>query len=390
MLAIKLAIKNLLGAGLRTFLNVFILSVAFVVIIMQNGFIQGWNKQAKIDVVNWQYGQGQYWHENYDPYDPFTFQDAHAAIPGKLSAAREEGTVAPILVTQATIYPEGRLKSIVLKGIDPHQETINIPTEKMISEGNDVPAILGSRMAMNIKADIGDHMLIRWRDANGMFDAKEVVITGLFRTDVPAVDLGQVWIPLEELQQMTGLDNEATMIVISDQSQSEMELAGWEFQDLDELLFDMNQMIKSKSAGNAILYLILLALALLAIFDTQVLSIFRRQKEIGTFIAMGMTRRQVIGVFTVEGTMHAVLSLIVGAIWGIPLLLQLKKTGLPMPEGYDQMGLPIAESIIPAYSLGLVLFSVVIVTLTTAIVSYLPARKITKMNPNDAIRGKIQ
>lgn len=390
MLAIKLAIKNLMGAGLRTFLNVFILSVAFVVIIMQNGFIQGWNKQARVDVVDWQYGQGQYWHENYDPYDPFTFREAHAAIPGKLNEAREAGKVAPILVTQATIYPEGRLKSIILKGIDPHQKTISIPTEKLAKEGEDVPAILGSRMAMNIKADIGDHLLIRWRDANGMFDAKEVVIAGLFRTDVPAVDLGQVWIALEELQQMTGLDNEATMIVIKDQAHANMDLAGWEFQDLDELLYDMNQMIKSKSAGNAIMYLILLALALLAIFDTQVLSIFRRQKEIGTFIAMGMTRRQVIGVFTVEGTMHAILSLIVGAIWGIPLLLYLKKTGIPMPEGYDQMGLPLGDSIIPAYSLGLVLISVVIVTLTTAIVSYLPARKITKMNPNDAIRGKIQ
>ncbi|MCA1746907.1 MAG: hypothetical protein LC655_04365, partial [Bacteroidales bacterium] len=99
MLAIKLAIKNLLGAGLRTFLNVFILSVAFVTIIMQNGFIQGWNKQAKVDVVEWQYGQGQYWHENYDPYDPFTFQEAHAAIPEKLNSAREKGAVAPILIT---------------------------------------------------------------------------------------------------------------------------------------------------------------------------------------------------------------------------------------------------------------------------------------------------
>ncbi len=38
----------------------------------------------------------------------------------------------------------------------------------------------------------------------------------------------------------------------------------------------------------------------------------------------------------------------------------------------------------------LVLGTVILVTLTTAIVSYMPARKIAKMNPNDAIRGKIQ
>jgi putative ABC transport system permease protein len=391
MLAIKLAIKNLWGAGLRTFLNVFILSVAFVTIIMQNGFIQGWNKQAKKDVIHWQYGQGQYWQEHYDPYDPFTLKDAHAPIPGTFETARHEGTIAPILVTQATIYPEGRLKSILLKGIEPNQHTIALPTGKLIAdEEGTTPAILGSRMAMNIKANVGDHLLVRWRDANGMFDAKELKITGLFSNDVPAVDLNQVWIPLEDLQQMMGLDDEATLIVVKDEPTEEMVPQGWKFQDLDALVYDMDQMIKSKSVGNAILYLILLALALLAIFDTQVLSIFRRQKEIGTFIAMGMTRRQVIGVFTVEGTMHAVLALIVGAAWGAPLLLQLKKSGLPMPEGYDQMGLPIGESIIPAYSAGLILISVVIVTITTAIVSYMPARKIAKMNPNDAIRGKIQ
>ncbi|MEX2370991.1 MAG: FtsX-like permease family protein [Bacteroidales bacterium] len=390
MIAIKLAIKNLLGAGLRTFLNVFILSVAFVVIIMQNGFIQGWNKQAKVDVIEWQYGQGQYWTENYNPHDPFTFKDAHAPIPAALEQARQEGQVAPILVTQATVYPEGRLKSIVLKGIDPHQQTLKIPTEHLQAAGEDTPVIMGSRMAANLKAEIGDNLLIRWRDVNGTFDAMELKITAFFHSDVPAIDLGQVWIPLEKLQQMTGLENEASIISVKDASTAAMDLPGWEFNDLNTLLFEMNQMIKSKSVGNAIMYLILLALALLAIFDTQVLSIFRRQKEIGTFIAMGMTRRQVIGIFTVEGTMHAILSLVVGAIWGIPLLMQLQKTGIPMPEGYDQMGLPLGDSIIPAYSAGLILMSVVIVTVTTAIVSYLPARKISKMNPNDAIRGKIQ
>ena len=52
---------------------------------------------------------------------------------------------------------------------------------------------------------------------------------------------------------------------------------------------------------------------MLAIFDTQILSIFRRQKEIGTYVALGYTRREVVGLFTVEGTMHAVLAAIADA-----------------------------------------------------------------------------
>ena len=46
MLAIKLAFKNLLGAGLRTWLNVTVLSIAFVIIVFYNGMLDGWNRQA--------------------------------------------------------------------------------------------------------------------------------------------------------------------------------------------------------------------------------------------------------------------------------------------------------------------------------------------------------
>jgi len=81
MLALKLAYRNLIGAGLRTWLNVFILSISFVIIIFHKGILDGWNKQARTDLINWEYGGGQYWQSNYDPYDPFTLSDSHADIP---------------------------------------------------------------------------------------------------------------------------------------------------------------------------------------------------------------------------------------------------------------------------------------------------------------------
>jgi putative ABC transport system permease protein len=129
---------------------------------------------------------------------------------------------------------------------------------------------------------------------------------------------------------------------------------------------------------------------MLAIFDTQVLSIFRRQKEIGTYIAMGMTRKQVISLFTVEGAMHAILAVVVGAVYGIPFLLWQMKVGFSMPAGTDEMGLSIAESIFPVYGIGLILFTILLVLIITTIVSFMPARKISKMNPTEAIKGKIQ
>ncbi|MDD3969219.1 MAG: hypothetical protein PHT18_10605, partial [Proteiniphilum sp.] len=78
--AILLAWRNLIGAGTRTWLNVIVLSFSFLVIIWLKGILLGWDYQAKNDMSHWEIGGGQYWHEQYDPYDPFTLADSHAPI----------------------------------------------------------------------------------------------------------------------------------------------------------------------------------------------------------------------------------------------------------------------------------------------------------------------
>lgn len=133
---------------------------------------------------------------------------------------------------------------------------------------------------------------------------------------------------------------------------------------------------------------ILLIIALLAIFDTQVLSIFRRQREIGTYIALGMTRPQVIGIFTVEGAAHSVFAALAGAVYGIPLFIYLAKYGISF--GFGDMGLTLADTLYPYYSLELIFWTVLIVVLAATIVSYLPARRIAKMKPTEALKGKLQ
>ncbi len=385
-MSIKLALRNLLGAGLRTWLNVIVLSFSYVIIIWYQGLIDGWNVQARRDMIAWEIAQGQYWHAAYDPYDPFTLEDSHAKIPDKLAT----GMVAPILITQGTIYPEGRIQGVVLKGIAKNQQLLRLPTDRLIRENGEIPVLVGKRMATNNKLNEGDYLTLRWRDSNGTFDATEVRIAGIFSTDVPSVDQGHLWLSLEDLQQMTQSEGEATLIVSGSETLNDMTISGWDFKSKDFLLADLDQIIKQKSVGGSIMYILLLLLAMLAIFDTQILSIFRRQKEIGTFIALGMTRKQVVKLFTIEGGMNSVLAALVGAVYGVPLLIMQHKAGYAMPYEPDDFGIAISEVIYPSYSLGLILGTIIIVMLTATVVSYIPARKIAKMNPTDAIKGKIQ
>jgi len=390
LLALKLAYRNLMGAKLRTWLNVFILSLSFVVAIWHRGIINGWDQQGRRDTINWEIGGGQYWQENYDPYDPFTLEDSHARLSDATERAVAEGKLTPILVSQATMYPEGRIQNILLKGIDPGQQIIELPSSNLILENDEIPAMIGTRNASNSKLAIGDYVTVRWRDANGTFDATEVRITYIFKTNVPTLDLGVLWIPLEKHWEMMQLEGEATILVTAKEIGSSGSIVGWNFKDHYFLLTEIREMIEAKNIGGYVMFIILMSLAMLAIFDTQVLSIFRRQKEIGTHIALGMTQRQVIALFTVEGAMHSVLAAILAAVYGFPLLALQASVGWSMPSGTDDFGLTIADTIYPAYSFGLVLGTTLIVLITTTIVSFLPTRRISKMKPTDAIRGKIQ
>jgi len=131
MLALKLAYRNIIGGKLRTVLNVLVLSFANVIIIWQKRLINGWAVQAERDTQNWEIGGGQYWHEQYDPYDPFTIEDSHAPIPELAQAVMNKGTLTPILISQGSIYPDGRVQSVIIKGIDPKQTVIEIPTSHL-------------------------------------------------------------------------------------------------------------------------------------------------------------------------------------------------------------------------------------------------------------------
>jgi ABC-type lipoprotein release transport system permease subunit len=389
-LALQLAYRNLIGAGLRTWLNVIVLSFSFVVIIWMKGVMTGWDHQAKTDMTNWEIGGGQFWHEQYDPYDPMTLYDSYAPIPSVLFPEIQKGDMEPFLIVYGNLYPQGRMQQVIIKGVNPGQTILHLPTHKLDTVVDAIPAIIGSQMARSGRLDAGDYVVLMWRDTNGTFDAAEVYIADVFYTSVPTADAGQIYIPLDKLQSMMLLPGEATLLTFRESGTEKPQPDGWTLKTKKELTRQVDEMIKAKSAGQAVLYFVLLLLAMLAIFDTQVLSIFRRQKEIGTYIALGYTRQQVVGLFTVEGTMHAVLAALAATAYGLPFLAWQAKVGWTMPIDTSQFGMAIAQTLFPVYTTGLVVSTVLIVMLTTAVVSYWPSRRIAKMNPTEALRGKLQ
>ena len=384
----NIAIKNLVGAGIRTWLNVFVTSVSIFMIIFSSGMYTGMKQHAMNVSIDTEIAGGAFWHPNYDPYDPITFEDSHSITPSILTELVESNKALEVLVSQASIYPDGRVVPVIMKGITLEQEILNIPTKEILKyEGENIPILIGRGMSKYTKLSIGDTFIVRWMDDNRTYDAGLGEIVYVMDSDNFKIDFGHIWLPIERMQKMLSMENESTYVVFDDNI-NPYSAGDWIKRDVKYLIRDMETIIEQDRPNAIMIYIILLSLAAMGIFNAQTLSIFRRKKEIGTLMALGMHKRRVVLLFTIEGAMNAIFAIILTILLFGPLLYYFSIYGVPLPIDYSDMGLIIAKRLIPIYSIPLLIATALIVFLILLLVSYLPSRKISKMHPVDAIRGK--
>ena len=388
----KIALKNLLGAKLRTWLNVFVTAISFFMIIFISAMYDGMREHAMQVSIDTEIAGGAYWHPEYDPLDPMTFEDAHSVPPDAVRALVDQKKAIPVLVSQASIYPNGRIMPVIMKGINPEQNIVNMPTQMLANNDEiTIPVLIGQGMANDAKLKVGDSFIIRWLDADRTYDADEGIVVHIMDTENFKLDMGHIWVPLEKAQAMLAMEGEATYVTYAEGLSIVENKGDWVPRDVKYLIRDMEALIKADEPNAAIMYIILLALAAMGIFNAQVLSIFRRGKEIGTLMALGMTRSRVVGLFTLEGGLNAFLAVIMTVILFGPVLWYFGAYGINLGIDYSegQMGLIIAKRLIPVYSIGLLITTTIIVSIIVLIVSYMPSRRIARMKPTDALRGKV-
>ena len=385
----KIALKNLLGAKLRTFLNVFVTSISFFMIIFVTGLYDGMRQHAKQVIIDTEIAGGAYWHPMYDPLDPILFEDSHSTLPAGIDTLVRKKDAVPVLISQAAIYPNGRMMPVTMKGIEPSQTIVNMPTKTLAGHPDvHIPVLIGRGMANSMKLNMGDSFTIRWLDSDGTYDADEGTIVNIMDTENFKLDKGHIWIPIQKAQNMLAMENHVTYVAYRKNLKKVENFGDWVHRDVDYLIKDIEAAIEADKPGNQIMFMVLLSLAAMGIFNAQVLSIFKRGKEIGTLMALGMKRSKVVSLFTIEGGINAILASCLTVFPFGTILWWTAKYGVPMPIDYTEMGFMIAKQLIPIYSFSLIITTTVLVFTIVIIVSYLPSRRIAQMKPTDALRGK--
>jgi len=135
---------------------------------------------------------------------------------------------------------------------------------------------------------------------------------------------------------------------------------------------------------------IFFALASTVIFNTMMMSVLERKKEIGTLGALGMGKRGIISLFLTEASLIALVGTLAGLLAGGILVALWGHFGFDVESAYgtDIKGLGYSKLIYPALTVSQYLAILITGICMSIAACYLPARMASKIEPAEALADR--
>ena len=382
-----IANKNFCRQGLRAFLNVLVTALSIIALIFMLSLLNGFQAQATRNLVSTDVGGGHYRVPGFDILTPTKWEDLTLPVPEVLGGLLPRDK-AEVLVQQGQLYPNRRLFPVQLRGIAMEQSLLNLPLAGLKSfedqPGEVIPAVVGVKMARKAHLKKGDTVVLKWRDKGGAVDARDILIVDVGDIVNPRIDDSVVWLRLDHLRSMTDRGGEVSWGAVREYL---VQGQGFEFHTIEMLMADLLALLRQDRINSKILWGILMALVCTSVFNTQILNIFKRQKEIGTLMALGMEPQRIVKIFTLEGIIAALWALVLAVILGVPFFIWFQGVGFDVTH-LSEASFPIRETIYPDYQVREILASVLIVLALIIVSAWMPVKKITRLDPTLALRGR--
>ncbi|SVC11444.1 uncharacterized protein METZ01_LOCUS264298, partial [marine metagenome] len=277
-------------------MNVLVTALSIVALIFMLSLLNGFQAQATRNLVSTDVGGGHYRVPGFDILTPTKWEDLTMPVPEVLDGLLVRDK-AEVLVQQGQLYPNRRLYPVQLRGIAMDQSLLNLPLAGLKSfedkPGEVVPAVVGVKKARKAHLEKGDTVVLKWRDKGGAVDARDVLIVDVGDIVNPRIDDGVVWLRLDHLRSMTDREGEVSWVAVREYLG---QVQGFEFKGIEMLMADLLAMLRQDRINSKILWGILMVLVCTSVFNTQILNIFKRQKEIGTLMALGMEPQWIVRI----------------------------------------------------------------------------------------------
>jgi lipoprotein-releasing system permease protein len=304
--------------------------------------------------------------------------DLAAATPGVLA-------VSPVASGPALATRGAAFQSVTLLGVRPQDYRRVVRMDAYMTAGRfeitGQQALIGRELADDLGLQVGDKL----RVSTGV-RSEVLTVAGLFDTGSREINRRRVFITLRLAQTLLDLPGSVSVIDLSVadlfgadavadrlRAQTGLRVDSWMQTNAGLLNALSNQTI-----SNNLIRGFVVAIVALGISSVLVVSVVQKQREIGILRAMGASRRDIMGVFLLQGALMGLIGSTLGAGLAYGLLVLFSHI-FKSPDG---SAMYIAE-----LDLALVLSASALACVIGLLSAYMPARRAARMDPVQAIRA---
>lgn len=269
-------------------------------------------------------------------------------------------------------------------GIDPDAEFaikgpfLTMTAGKVMTQQARQSVMLGEGLARSLKAGPGSNLTLLASTTEGVLNALDVTVTGVFSTGIPDVDKRLVYTDVETAQKLLATTRVSSLGVFLDRMAStdptqarlsaalpELKTRTW----LEQAVFYRSVRDLYNRIFGA-LGLIIGVIVVFVVTNAMAMAVIERTREIGTLRALGTLPAQLTRTFALEGMVLGGMGAVLGAVLAlsVSVALLIWPVQMPPPPGRST-GYPLQISLDVTLYLGTLAAMVLLTMLASALVA---------------------
>lgn len=407
MLILKIAFRNIFRQRRRSFLTALTMMGGFILSALSFGLQNGFYADAIDKFTRNSTGHVQIhtsdWLEEKSMYKTI---DNYEELSLKLLAHKNVESVTPRSYAGGLFSVGEKSAPGSITGIDPELEQQTFKFDSVIVDGKPLSnayncCLIGEGLAKNLKAGVGDTLVILSQAADGSMANDLYVINGLTNTGNQMVDKMSLYLPIKQMDELFVLKGKVhELAVVTPKKSYARKLAG-ELQPLlpkelkaqpwQEFMESFYKLMVADKQGGYVSLAIINIIVAFGILNTVLMAVLERQREYGVLKALGTKPAQIFAMIMYEMGIISIISVTIGFILALPLNFYFAVKGLSLQETYGMESMSMG-GLEFTHMYGQVAFwdfaiPAIIVVIATLIVSILPAIRAARTEPAVTMRA---
>ncbi len=401
---IRLAWRNIWRNKRRTLLTAASVFLAIFLALIVRSLQIGWFDNLTDIVVQSYTGHIQihkkgYWDDR-DINNSMVYNDSVAAMVR--STANVDKTV-PRLEYFALSSFGRQTKGVIVAGTDPAKENALTRLSAKVVRGryletNGRGILVSQGLASFLGLTAGDTLVLLGQGFHGVSAAGKYPVCGIVHFPSPVLDNQMVYMNLSSAQEFYCAENRITSLSITLKNPDEIDNTRATLQSLtdgrnfevmrwDEMMVEVMQQLKVKTAGGKIIIAILYMIVGFGVFGTVIMMTNERSREFGVIISVGMQKSRLALILVLEMLLIGLTGLLSGVAAAMPVMIYFKFNPIHlwgnMAQAFISYGI---QPLMPlALKPGFIASNVVTVVLIVLVTCIYPVRKIFKLRVAEAL-----